>query len=209
MLLALFALVVLAGAFLVVTQSPAPNRAATAGLVTDAGTPSPDATTSVDASPSVSSNPATTPPGTVAGTIVLAGPDLATLRYALAAVSGAQVLVADSSPAEVLAPHALDGFTATPNSVVLEVLAGTKTSARTTSAILTVHETWPRAKVYVIGPFAAADRKSTSAAKTAAIAMKAVFLDPVTLKWRKDDSTATLTRGDLAAVIEKLAAALR
>ena len=208
-LLGILAVVVVAGAVVTVrdkglpvsltTQpaSAATPRTASPRPVVPAVTPTPASPT---AHPSGS-------PG-VRGIVVLAGPDLARLQDQLASRSGYLVDVLPAAAPEVLAPGSLSSIAETPTAVVLEVLAGSQTTVRTATAITAVRKAWPAAEVFVVGPFSSGDRKSAAAAKSAAVAAKVTFLDPVTLKWRSADTAATLTEADLRTVTDKLAAAL-
>jgi hypothetical protein len=87
-------------------------------------------------------------------------------------------------------------------------VAGTRTSVRAATAIAAVKAAFPDARVLVIGPFSAKDRKSAAAVKGAAVAARATFLDPVDLHWRASDASATLSSADLHSVAMALAVAL-
>ena len=139
----------------------------------------------------------------------MAGPDLARLAPDLLTASGDTVLVAESKGQQTLADGALAGIKQTPSAVLLEVLAGSTTSARTTAAVSAARARWPKVPILVVGPFSAADRKSAAAVKAAAEAAHVLFLDPVALKWRRDDTSAAVAAADLPGIAAKLAAALR
>jgi hypothetical protein len=109
---------------------------------------------------------------------------------------------------EVLAPGALDVVTGQPTAVVLEVVAGSGTSARTATAIAAVRVAFPDTRVFVVGPFSANDRKSAGAVKGAAASAGVTFLDPVALHWRTADVSATLSIADLDTVAQALGHAL-
>jgi hypothetical protein len=196
-----FAIVVLIGAAVVVKQSnstPASAALSIRPVSTPGATPT--------AEPAPTSSPTS---GSASGSlVVLAGPDLAKLRDLLATKTGYAVDVVEGAAPAVLAPNALVNVTDKPSVVVLEVLAGSKTTLRTATAIAAVRAKWPGVQVVVVGPFSSADRLSAAAAKTATLAAKAVFLDPVTLKWRASATSATLAESDLSVVTNKLAAAL-
>lgn len=139
----------------------------------------------------------------------MVGPDLAKLGADLVAASGDTVLVAESGGEQPLAEGALAGIEQTPVAVVVQILAGSRTSIRATDAITAVRKRWPAVRVVVIGPFSSADRKSAAAVEAAATEAKVTFLDPVALKWRGDDTKAEVAVTDYAAVAAKLADALR
>ena len=140
---------------------------------------------------------------------MVAGPDAGRLNEVLAQATGAQILVAEGSDTEVLAPDALSAFTFKPSAVVLEVPAGTRTSLRTTTAIQAVKKAWPDVRLVVVGPFSSGDRKSAAAVEAASTAAGVTFLDPVELDWRDEDGSAKLSDADLRVVADKLAEALR
>lgn len=203
-LLGLLTIVVMVGAGLAVARQDDPPAASTfvARPTGQSGLPV--------ASPSAV---VTTPPGSVSanlsGPVLVAGRDLAKLRAALAADSGASVVVAaGGNGPDVLAAGALDGISVRPRAVVLQILAGTRTSVRTTEAINTVHKKWPGVRILVIGPFSSADRKSAAAVQSSAKLAKVTFLDPVTLHWRADDTSATLSAADLSRIEAKIVAQL-
>ena len=203
---------VLVGAAYTVKHTNRVAEAAPAVLrptVTSGATP--DATPNATADSSSSSSPS--PRVTVSAAanrdvVVLAGPDLLGIRGQLAKATGDTVDTVDGAPPEVLAPSALDAVSATPDAVVLQVQAGSRTTARTTAAIVAVTNKWPKARVLVVGPFSSNDRMSAAAANTAAQAAHVTFLDPVLLHWRTNDTTATLTARDVRAVTARLATAL-
>ncbi len=205
MVLAAFGVLVIAGAVAAVKQG-GPSTPSTVSVAVSTPTTSPSSS-SADPTAEATAEPSRSP--VAAGSaVLLVGPDLAKLTSSLATLTGYEVLTASSAAPEVLAPGALDGITATPSAVVLEVLAGTKTTIRTTTAIAAVTAKWPDVHVLVVGPFSSADRKSAAAAKSAALAASATFLDPVDLDWRTADVSPVLTAADQTAVTEKLAAAL-
>jgi hypothetical protein len=143
-----------------------------------------------------------------AGSVVLVGADLARLEAELVTATGFAVQTVRGGTPDVLAPGALRGVTGQPGAVVLEVVAGTRTSVRAATAIAAVKAAFPDARVLVIGPFSAKDRKSAAAVKGAAVAARATFLDPVDLHWRASDASATLSSADLHSVAMALAVAL-
>jgi hypothetical protein len=204
-LLTVFAVAVIVGAVHVITAAPGVSEAslvAGAPSVTASATPSATATSTPTAAPSTSPSP-------TLDSIVMAGPDAGRLNEALAQATGAQILVAEGSDTEVLAPGALSAFTFKPGAVVLEVPAGSRTSLRTTTAIQAVKKAWPDVRLVVIGPFSSGDRKSAAAVEAATASAGVTFLDPVELEWRDKDGSATLSDADLAVVADKLAEALR
>jgi hypothetical protein len=137
--------------------------------------------------------------------LVVAGPDLATLRAELATQSAADVTVVKSTATQLIAPGALDDIAGSPVAVVLEIVAGTKTSVRTADAVTAARKRWPQTDIFVVGPFSSADRKSAAAAKAATEAAHATFLDPVDLKWRTASTSPALSAADQAVVAGKLA----
>jgi hypothetical protein len=193
-LLGLFAVVVVAGSVYVIDKGDDPVRAS---LSSDGPVVTPHA-----ASP----QPTSTPAGEAV--LVLAGPDLAGLKEVLADEASMPVRVARSSPTSLLAAGSLTEIKEPVQAVVLEIVAGTKTSVRTAEAITACRKRWPEADVFVVGPLSSADRKSAEAAKNAAAAAHATFLDPVALKWRSDDSSAKLAAADQAEFAQHLADAL-
>jgi hypothetical protein len=197
LLLGAFAVAVVIGAAAAVKQS----NAAPASLSTQ-----PVAVSTPSATPTAKPSP--TSSTAARSVVVLAGPDLAKLRQLLATRTGYTVEVVAAAPPAVLAPTALTGLTVRPSTVVLEVLAGSKTTLRTAAAITAVRAKWPGTHVVVVGPFSSADRLSAAAAKSAAVTGKAVFLDPVLLNWRVSATSATLAEADLSVVTDQLAAAL-
>lgn len=205
LLLGLFAVLVLAGAVEAVrvggaTAGPATSSAALVGP----GAPASGGHARPSASPSgVTPSPATAAP------VLVVGPDLSRLVRAVAAGLGAQVESAQAAPPEVLAPQALDAVDVVPAEVVLQVVAGSRTTARTSDALRAVQARWPAARLFVVGPFGAQDRKSAAAAEAAAKAAGATFLDPVGLRWRTADAQAALTAADRTAVAARLVSALR
>lgn len=202
-LLGLLTIAVLVGAGYTVVRQDDPPTSSTfvARPAGQASEPAPSpSVTATKAPTAVAPNPS--------GPIVIAGRDLAKLRAALAADSGSSVLVAGGNGPDVLPAGALDGIKVTPRAVVLQVLAGTRTSVRTTEAITAVHKKWPGVKILVIGPFSSADRKSAAAVQSSSKVANVTFLDPVTLHWRPVDTSATLSAADLERVEDKLAAAL-
>ena len=188
----MFAVLVAGGAALVVKQ----GNGAAAVTTRQASVSAPQATV------------ATSPAPQEADLVVLAGPDLARLQDLLAARTGWTVEAAAAAPPAVLAPQALSGLTRRPRAVVLEVLAGARTTARTATAVTVVRARWPGMKVLVVGPFSSADPRSTAAAKAAARAAGSVFLDPVALGWRASAASPALTADDLHAVADRLGVAL-
>ncbi|MCW2543176.1 MAG: hypothetical protein JWM40_728 [Frankiales bacterium] len=192
-LLGLFAVAVVAGSVVVIQQS---NDPSSASLLADGATPA----------GSTQPAPGVTPSRTAGrATLVVAGPDLAKLRDALASESAADVTVVKSTASDLIAAGALDDITASPAAVVLEIVAGTKTSVRTAAAVNAAHKRWPQTEIFVVGPFSSADRKSAAAAKAAALAAHATFLDPVELKWRVVSTSPSLSAADEAVVAGKLA----
>jgi hypothetical protein len=198
--LAAFAVVVLAACVLVVQRTDAPVTVSTLGQDSPVGTPS--------GSPDTRATPSAQAPGAPA-TLVIAGPDLAKLGTDLVAASGDTVLVAESTGTRALADGALAGIKPTPAAVVLQILAGSKTSVRTTEAVAAVRKRWPDVKIVLVGPFGADDRKSAAAVKSAAAAAHVTFLDPVELKWRSDAAEAAVGAADFRAIAAKIAAALQ
>lgn len=200
-LLALLTILVLVGAGVAVARQNDPPAASSF-------TPSAAGQTSEPvADPSSSAKPSATVSSTT-GPVVLAGPDLAKMRSALSTDTGAAVLVASDKGPDVLAAGSLSGISATPRAVVLQVLAGSRTSVRTTEAITAVHKKWPGVRVLVVGPFSSADRKSAAAVQSAAKLASVSFLDPVALHWRPVDTSAVLTQADVGLVEHQLAAEL-
>lgn len=198
-LLVLFAMAVVIGCVVVVTRqvNPEPMAASTQGQQTPfvpLQTSTPDPTTTP------------TPDGLV---VVVAGPDLAKLQADLATLSGDTVLVAKSDAKQPLAAHALDTIKQTPSFVIVQITAGTRTSGRTTETITAVRKRWPAAKLLLVGPFSSNDRKSAAAVKAGAALAHVTFLDPVDLKWRIKDTSATLGDKDLAPVAAAISRALR
>lgn len=139
-----------------------------------------------------------------AGPVLLVGPDLAPLARGLADGLGSPVVTAPAAPPAVLADGALAAVAVEPAEVVLQVLAGSRTTTRTAAALQAVAERWPRARVLVVGPFGAQDRLSTAAVAAAAQAAGAVFVDPVALGWRAGSGPA-----DRVGVARGLVSALR
>ncbi|MCU1596077.1 MAG: hypothetical protein JWO12_3469 [Frankiales bacterium] len=196
MALAAFGVLVVAGAVMAVRDTGGPTATSVAS-VTDAATSTP------------SSAATGTPTAAASGsTVVVAGVDLATMTGSLSRATGFHVVSVATAEQDVLAPAALNAVTGAPSAVVLEVLAGSKTTMRTTAAISAVTARWPQARVIVIGPFSSSDRKSSAAVKTAAQAAKVTFLDPVDLRWRAGAASAGLTAADRTSVVTQLAAAL-
>lgn len=205
--LAVFAVIVLVSAFFVATNDPTTSPDATVSLSSDpTASPSPSASASVPA-PAATSRPSRSPSQS-AGFVVIAGPDLAKMQRLLADATSDTVAVVRSTAVEVLAPKALDSVTRTPSVVVLQVMAGSKTTMRAAAAITAVERKWPDSAIFVVGPFGADDRKSAASAKAAATAAKVTFVDPVALGWRTNDAAAVLTADDLQTVATKLAEAI-
>lgn len=206
LLLAVFAIVVVVACVLVIQRAddPVPVSALTQGQSSPVSpTPSPSLTVKVTPrttpSPDANEEPAT---------VVVAGPDVAKLGADLVSATGDTVLVAKSNGQQVLAAGALEAIDQVPAAVVLQVVAGSKTSARTTAAVAAVRKRWPEVTIVVIGPFGADDRKSAAAVKAAAESAHVRFLDPVALGWRKDAAKAVVAEADYPAVAAKIAAAL-
>jgi hypothetical protein len=193
LLLGLFAVVVVTGAVMAVEQGGAPAVVDTA-LTLESRAPAPPS------SPESARRPA-------ARSVVLAGGDLARLTSALG-TTGYAVTVVPAGRAEVLAPGALDTVDGPPDVVVLQVLAGSRTTPRTRTAIGAVHTRWPGAQVFVVGPFNPQDRKSTAATRAATVAQQATFLDPVGLHWRTTPVSAVLSPAEVPMVAARLAAAI-
>jgi len=194
-LLAVFAVAVFAAAVFVVKQGNPPLPGANAvGQIQPNLTPT--ATPGVTAS-AIASASSITPRA-----LLLLGPDLARLGPDVAEATGDTVEVSSS----LLTPDA--DFARTPDTVVLQILAGTKTSVRTAEAIKDVRSRWASADIFVVGPFSSADRKSAAAVKSAAAEADVPFLDPVDLDWRDDPAPAKVASADIATVATKLAAAL-
>jgi hypothetical protein len=214
--LAVLAVAVLSGAVYAVKHGNTVDAAASSTLTVApaaarTGVPSsrPTTTSPATLSPAPSSSPgvlATRPAR--ASSVVLAGADLVQLKADLVTATGYAVQTVDSAGPEVLAPGALDAVTGTPSAVVLEVLAGSRTSARAASAIAAVKAAFPRAQVLVVGPFSSGDRKSAEAVRGAAANAGVTFLDPVDLKWRTSDLSPSLSAADLHSVALALANAL-
>lgn len=204
--LAVIAVIVLVSAFFVATN--------------DSGTVSPEAIESLSSDATASPTPSATAPttaptsrpspspGQAADLVLIAGPDLAKMQRLLTAATSDTVAVAPSTAVEVLAPKALDAVTGTPSVVVLQVMAGSKTTMRAATAITAVQRKWPEAAIVVVGPFSSGDRKSAASAKAAATAAKVTFVDPVELGWRTNDATAVLSADDLQTVATRLADAI-
>jgi hypothetical protein len=193
LLLGVFAVAVVAGSVVVVERGDDPLDAS---LLSDGPTSVRSTQPAPRATPSKSNG---------RSTLVVAGPDLAKLREELATESSADVTVVKSTAADLIAPGALDDITATPIAVVLEIVAGTKTSVRTAAAVAAAKKRWPQTEIFVVGPFSSADRKSAAAAKAASEAAHATFLDPVDLKWRAVSTSTSLSAADIAVVAGKLA----
>lgn len=194
-LLGLFAVAVFVGAGVVVKQAnpPLPTTASSASSTEAAvvqSTPPTPTTTPAAAAPSSTAVPRR---------LLLIGPDLAKLGPAVADASG-DTVEARAAFSSVQGQE--------PDQVVLQIVAGSRTSVRTADAITAVRSRWPGMVIAVVGPFSSGDRKSAAAVKAAAASAKATFLDPVLLHWRSVDTKATLTKADLAVVAGKLAAAL-
>lgn len=209
-LLVAFAVGVMVASALVIQRSDSPSERSTLsqGRPVVGAHVTPIQTHSPQVSPPTSPSPSADPSDGPAA-LVVAGPDLARLGSDLVAASGETVLVAESSGQQVLADGALEGIDQRPSAVVIQVLAGSKTSVRTTDAIDAIHKRWAGVRVLVIGPFGAADRKSAAAVKAAAEAAQVTFLDPVELTWRADDTPAGVSESDFSTVASKIAAALR
>lgn len=205
LVLGVFAVAVVAGAVVVLTEDPPVSQANLVATGPSPVAPSPVATET----PSPSAAPtATASPGLE--TLVVVGPDLSRLQQALAVATGASVVVAeDGGASRVIADGGLAAVRFVPSAVVVQVVAGSRTSLRTTEAIAAVRGVWPEARLVIVGPFSAADRKSAAAVKSAAAAAGVTFLDPVALGWRTTQDSASLEEGDLEVVAARLAAALR
>jgi hypothetical protein len=196
LLLAILAVLVVVAAVAVVTRdSRRPASTLSVAPAASSGTPAP--------------KPSASRTRTAVSSVVLAGPDLAALRDALATSTGYQVQVVPAGSPEVLAAGALDKARGTPDVVVLEVLPGSKTTPRTTTAITDVQSRWPGARVVVVGPLSSLDHKSSVAARAAATTMKVTFLDPVALGWKTDETSRALAGADVERAASKLAASLR
>ena len=186
-----FAVVVLTGAVVSLRQSPAPSPSYQTAV--SAPEPSPTELTGQSQGQAVTA--------AAPGTVLLAGPDLEGLKERLG-------IPAEVAPGPPLTVSGLGAVATPPTVAVLEIVAGARTSLRTTTAITALTLAWPSVHVYVVGPFGANDRKSAGAAKVAALAAGADFVDPVALGWRKNALTATLSKADQGVVTAKLAALL-
>lgn len=144
-------------------------------------------------SPSPSPRPVPAAPTSLARTeqVVLVGPDLVTLDV--------------SAAASVASVTDLEQVAVRPTRVVIEVLAGSRTTVRTRESVLAVRSRWADVPVVVIGPLSANDRLSAAAVKQAAAQLPDVdVLDPVDLGWRTDATSAELTPADRVAVARAL-----
>ncbi len=201
MALALFAVVVVTGALLALTRHPG-------SVASAASSPKPASQATAASAVEVSGLTLALPATQAPPTLLVVGADLVRMQPALAGATGGSVETAGSDGPEVLAPGALDAVQGTPDVVVLQVLAGTRTTTRTATALEQVLSRWPAVTLFVIGPFSSADDKSTASVRAAAEQGGATFLDPVALAWRSDDRSALLTDDDLVTVAPQLAAAL-
>ncbi|MFN2537277.1 MAG: hypothetical protein ABR549_03875 [Mycobacteriales bacterium] len=190
--LALLAVVVLVGVVVTLQSSSEPAKVASVSERPVASvSPSPTALTTATSTP-------TADPREVA----VVGPDLVALSSELETALGGSVDAVTST-------EQLSSIDRAPDVVVVQILAGTKTSARTASALAAVAARWPKVTIDVVGPFSANDRKSAEAVRKACTG-KATFVDPVTLHWRADATTATLSvsdRADVATALAKLISA--
>ena len=202
--LAVFAVVVLAGAYVAVTDDGAAPQAATLTATTTGPThaarpPAPTPTGTAASSESPAPVVDGTPDGAPAGApVLLVGSDLAALAQPLAGALGRDVLTAKAT-------GELAGVTATPAAVVVEITAGSQTTVRTKDAVSAVQARFPGVPVLVVGPFSSGDRKSAASAKAGAAARGATFLDPVEAGWRTDATAAALSADDVPVVAQHLA----
>lgn len=206
--LVLLAAAVLTGAVRVATQDPSPPTTPVA--LTASPTASPTATPTVAPTPTPTATPTATPTpaGTTAkraarGTVLLVGTDLVALAEPLGPL-GWDVLVGEPGDPAVLAEGVLEGLTATPTLVVLQVEPGTRTSERVTEATGQVAAAFPGAVIVLVGPFDPEASRTTAAVEQAALEHGVLFLDPVALGWSEGAEAGTVA-GELD---ETLAAAL-
>lgn len=192
--LGLLALAVLGGAAYTL-RAPAPVVVESAGVERPLPTASP--TTRPTAQPSTPPSVSPTPASSAeAEQVLLVGPDLVGLEV-------------PSAAAEVASVSDLAQVAFTPTRVVVQVLAGSKTTVRTRNAVLTIRARWASVPVVVVGPLSANDRLSAAAVKQAAAQLPdVVVLDPVELDWRADATSAALDAADRADVASALESAL-
>jgi hypothetical protein len=211
-LLAVLALAVLSGAGYAVKHGSAPADTSTLTVEPAAATTGAPGTrpvvTSAGTGRATDGPTSRGRPTAGVSSVLLAGADLARLKAELVASTGYAVQTVKSAAPQVLAPGALDAVTGTPSAVVLEVVAGAKTSVRAATAIAAVKAAFPGAHILVVGPFSSGDRKSAEAVKAAAASAGVTFLDPVALKWRTSDVSPTLSPADVHVVAQALATAL-
>lgn len=199
--LGLLALAVVGGAaYTLRAPAPVEVQQVRAEVPRELATPRPTVTPTATAVPTAGTTPSASPSSSTdvaAGEpFVLVGPDLDDLDLPAAA-------------AQVSSVEGLAALDVQPGQVVVQVLAGTKTSMRTREAIDAVRQKWPAVAVFVVGPFSSEDTLSTAAVKQASeAAQDVVFLDPVALGWRADARSATLSTDDRAAVALALQAVL-
>lgn len=201
-LLAAFAVLVLTGAYIAVTDDGSAPQAATVAATSAATTPTTAPTTAPTATPTPSPTASAvdgTPDGAPAGApVLLVGTDLTALAAPLSDVLSRDVVTAKGT-------DELAGVTAAPAAVVLEITAGSQTTVRTRAAVTAVKTRFPGVPVLVVGPFSSGDRKSAASAKAGATALGATFLDPVEAGWRTDATAAALSADDVPVVARQLA----
>jgi hypothetical protein len=196
--LGVLAVAVLGGAGFAL-KGPTPARSASPVALRTVVTPTPTA------SPTPTTAPTVTP---AAPLLVLIGPDLAPLGDALATRTGDQVVALAGVQPAIITAAQLTQVEGTPQTVVVQVLAGATTTVRTRAALTALKARWPAAKLVFVGPLSSGDRKSAAAVKAAAVGDNVTFLDPVLLTWRTNDTSAVVTTRDRAELLAKLASGL-
>ena len=138
--------------------------------------------------------------------IVLVGPDLVGLQAEIATRSGETAVALVGNSGTLAA--SLTTVAGRPRVVIVEILAGSATRARTDFAITTIRAHWADIRIVVLGPFSSTDQKSTAAAQAATLAAGAEFVDPVALKWRADDLPELLSDATQGGFADKLVEAV-